>query len=92
METILNLIHPIFTNKASLQKWLPNIKSNTIRYQNSWDEFIITYIPNTAEFEVTVPLKDVFYKNKFNNSVPLSTVCSSMSSHSSESKKSSWCS
>jgi hypothetical protein len=66
METILNLIHPIFTNKASL-KWLPHIKSNTIRYQNSWDEFVITYIPNTAEFEVTVPLKDVFYKNKFNN-------------------------
>lgn len=67
METILNLIHPIFTNNGLLQKWLPNIKSNTIRYQNSWDEFVITYIPNTAEFEVTVPLKDVFYKNKFNN-------------------------
>ena len=67
METILNMIHPIFTNKSSLEKWLPHIKSNTIRYQRSCDEFVITYLPKTGEFEITVPLKDVFYKNKFTN-------------------------
>ena len=75
METILNTLHPIFTNNKWLPQtsslpqtsWLPHIKSNTLSYHNTDDEFVITYLPQTAEFEITVPLTTVRYKNKFNN-------------------------
>ena len=61
METIFNVIHPFFVET----KWKSCKKANTVSYQNQTDEFIVTVLPQTAEIEITVPLDEVRYKNKF---------------------------
>ena len=63
LETLLNVIHPFFTAK----KWQPYQQDNTIYYRNKRDEFIITLLPKTNEIEITIPLHEVLYKNKFYN-------------------------
>jgi len=62
METIFNVIHPFFVEN----KWQSCKKANTVSYRNKTDEFIVTVLPKTAEIEITIPLHEVVYKNKFN--------------------------
>jgi hypothetical protein len=71
IETIFNVIHPFFVQN----KWRMYKKDNTLCYSkqsssNQPDEFIIKHIPKTNEIEITVPLNEVDYKNKFNNTNP----------------------
>lgn len=62
METILNVIHPLFIEK----QWRGFKTDNSVSYWNHADEFIIKLLPQTAEIEITIPLSEVRYKNKFN--------------------------
>ena len=61
METIFKAINPFFDEN----KWQSCKKANTVSYHNQNDEFIVTVLPHTAEIEITVPLDEVRYKNKF---------------------------
>ena len=61
METIFKAINPFFDEN----KWQSYKKANTLSYQNQTDEFIVSVLPQTAEIEITVPLHEVRYKNKF---------------------------
>jgi hypothetical protein len=64
METLFNVINPFFTQN----KWQPHKKdNNTVYYRNKCDEFVITVLPKTNEIEITIPLHEVLYKNKFYN-------------------------
>jgi hypothetical protein len=73
METIFNIIHPFFdktqTQTQTQTRWQCQKKENTLLYKciHKCDEFIITVLPKTAEIEITVPLHQVQYKNKFTN-------------------------
>jgi len=63
METIINVINPFFATKH----WqIYKEKENTFCYRQRADEFIVTLLPQTAEIEITVPLNEVRYKNRFN--------------------------
>jgi hypothetical protein len=61
MESLLTVINPIFT----ANQWQMYTKENTICYRHKQDEFTIALLPKTAEYEITVPLNEVLYKNKF---------------------------
>jgi hypothetical protein len=62
MDTLFNNIHPFFVSK----QWLLQKKDNTLCYHYHNDEFRITLLPKTDQIEITVPLNEVFYKNKCN--------------------------
>jgi hypothetical protein len=69
MDTLFNVINPFFDRN----NWRMYKKDNTLCYSHPFtdriaDEFIITLLPKTNELEITVPLNDVLYKNKFINS------------------------
>jgi hypothetical protein len=74
MESLLNVIEPMF----AANQWQMYKKENTICYRHKQDEFKIALLPQTAEYEITVPLQDVLYKNKFYN---LSTAVDYMQMH-----------
>jgi hypothetical protein len=74
MESLLTVIEPIFAPN----KWQMYKKENTICYRNKQDEFKIALLPKTSEYEITVPLREVFYKNKFYN---LTTAVDYMKMH-----------
>jgi hypothetical protein len=61
METILTIINPFFVSN----QWQLQQKDNTLCYQYNKDEFVITLLPKTNEIEITIPLNEVRYKNKF---------------------------
>jgi hypothetical protein len=61
METLLTVIDPLF----AANQWQLYQKENTICYRHKQDEFKIALLPQTAEYEITVPLNAVRYKNKF---------------------------
>jgi len=61
MESLLTVINPIF----AANQWKMYKKENTIYYRNKEDEFKIALLPQTAEYEITIPLNEVLYKNKF---------------------------
>jgi hypothetical protein len=61
MESLLTVIDPIF----AANQWQMYKKENTVCYRNKQDEFKIALLPKTAEYEITVPLGEVVYKNKF---------------------------
>ena len=68
METLFNVINPFFDQNH----WQLYKQDNSLCYINPIrdriaDEFIITLIPKTNEFEITVPLNEVLYKNKLTN-------------------------
>jgi hypothetical protein len=74
MESLLNIIEPLFATN----QWKMSKKENTICYRNKQDEFTIALLPKTSEYEITVPLREVFYKNKFYN---LTTAVDYMQMH-----------
>ena len=81
METIFNVIHPLFVEN----NWLIQKKENTLCYSkqsssNQPDEFIIKHLPKTNEIEITVPLNEVDYKNTFNNTA-MNTVVDYVKMH-----------
>ena len=61
MESLLTVINPIF----DASQWQLYKKENTICYRHKQDEFTISLLPKTSEYEITVPLNEVVYKNKF---------------------------
>ena len=61
MDTFISVIHPFFEQK----KWRCTEKQNSFCYQKASNEFSITLFKN--ELEITVPLSEVLYKQKFNN-------------------------
>ena len=63
METFFTVIHPLFEGR----KWRLDKKDNTVCYKKACDEFMITMLPKTKELEITIPLRDAVYKNKFYN-------------------------
>ena len=66
METLINCIHPFFDqNKWQLLKKGEN--TAFYKYKTKYDEFIINFLPKTNEIEITIPLNEVSYKNKFYN-------------------------
>ena len=61
MESLLTVIEPIFARN----QWKMYKKENTVCYRNQKDEFKIALLPRTAEYEITIPLHEVLYINKF---------------------------
>ena len=74
MESLLNVIEPIF----AANHWQMYKKENTVCYRHKQDEFKIALLPQTAEYEITIPLHEVLYKNKFYN---LATAVDYMKMH-----------
>jgi len=74
METIFNVINPFFSQKWKFCKQA----ENTICYRNKTDEFVVTMLPKTGGIEITIPLKEVVYKNTFYN---LNTAIEYMKMH-----------
>ena len=74
MESLITVIDPIF----DANQWQMYKSENAIYFRNQNDEFKIAMLPKTAEYEITIPLQEVLYKNKF---YQLDTVVDYMKMH-----------